>query len=73
MLVATLLVSAVTLPAQQGSEGALPKIATSTVFARYSDQILKIQVMETASNAKASIGTVMQPLADQLRYVPPAP
>lgn len=45
------------LLAQTDSGGALPRIATSTVFARYSDHILKIQVMETASNAKASIGT----------------
>lgn len=45
------------LAAQDAPEGALPKIATSTVFARYSDHILKIQVMETASSAKASIGT----------------
>jgi serine protease Do len=54
------LVAALALPAAalaQETEGALPKIATSTVFARYSDHILKVQVIETNSDAKASIGT----------------
>src|SRR5690606_11202087 len=34
-----------------------PVIATSTVFSRYSDRILKVQVIETGSSAKATIGT----------------
>lgn len=34
-----------------------PVIATSTVFSRYADRILKIQVIEVGSSAKASIGT----------------
>ena len=66
VLVGSLLAAALPLAAQQAGEGALPKIATSTVFARYSDQILKIQVMETASNAKASIGTGFFASADGL-------
>ncbi|MDH5234290.1 MAG: serine protease [Gemmatimonadota bacterium] len=49
--------AATPLHAQADSGGALPRVATATVFARYSDHILKIQVMETSSNAKASIGT----------------
>ena len=34
-----------------------PVIATSTVFSRYADRILKVQVIETGSSAKATIGT----------------
>lgn len=34
-----------------------PREATATVFARYADRILKVQVMESGSSAKASIGT----------------
>ncbi len=34
-----------------------PVIATSTVFSRFSDRILKVQVIETGSSAKATIGT----------------
>lgn len=61
-----LLVSPGLMAQQPEAEGALPKIATSTVFARYSDHILKMQVMETASNAKASIGTGFFVSADGL-------
>lgn len=34
-----------------------PREVTSSVFARYSDRILKIQIIEASSNAKRSIGT----------------
>lgn len=43
-----------------------PREATSTVFARYSDRILKIQIIETSSNAKVSIGTGFFVSADGL-------
>ena len=66
LVVGALAVTGSDLSAQEVGEGALPKIATSTVFARYSDHILKVQVMETASNAKASIGTGFFVSADGL-------
>lgn len=34
-----------------------PRAATSTVFARYGERILKVQVIATGSSAQASIGT----------------
>lgn len=43
-----------------------PVIATSTVFSRYADRILKIQVIETGSSAKATIGTGFFVSADGL-------
>lgn len=43
-----------------------PREATSTVFARYSDRILKIQIIETSSNAKRTIGTGFFVSADGL-------
>jgi serine protease Do len=43
-----------------------PRQATSTVFARYSDRILKIQIIETSSNAKRTIGTGFFVSADGL-------
>jgi serine protease Do len=43
------------LPARVAAQE--PRAATSTVFARYADRILKVQVMETGSSARASIGT----------------
>ncbi len=52
--------------AAQDPEEAAPVPATSTVFARYSDRILKIQLIETSSNAKSSIGTGFFVSADGL-------
>ncbi len=43
-----------------------PREATSTVFARYSDRILKIRIIEGTSNAKVSIGTGFFVSADGL-------
>lgn len=43
-----------------------PREATSTVFARYSDRILKIQIIETSSSAKRTIGTGFFVSADGL-------
>jgi serine protease Do len=43
-----------------------PVIATSTVFSRFSDRILKIQVIEIGSSAKATIGTGFFVSADGL-------
>jgi serine protease Do len=54
-----------TLP-RLGSAQDEPREATSTVFARYSDRILKIQIIETSSNAKVSIGTGFFVSADGL-------
>lgn len=54
VLVALLLL--VVLPAALAAQDG-PRDATSTVFARYADRILKIQVVETGSSAKAGIGT----------------
>lgn len=41
-------------------------MATSTVFSRYADRILKVQVIEIGSSAKASIGTGFFVSADGL-------
>jgi serine protease Do len=43
-----------------------PRDATSTVFARYSDRILKVQIIESSSSAKRSIGTAFFVSADGL-------
>ncbi|MBX7118921.1 MAG: serine protease [Gemmatimonadaceae bacterium] len=43
-----------------------PREATSTVFARYSERILKVQVIETSSDAKGTIGTGFLVSADGL-------
>lgn len=43
-----------------------PREATSTVFSRYSDRILKIQIIETSSSAKRTIGTGFFVSADGL-------
>ncbi|MCE9602650.1 MAG: serine protease [Gemmatimonadetes bacterium] len=58
-----LAISAVPRPVTAQDE---PREATSTVFARYSDRILKIQIIETSSNAKVSIGTGFFVSADGL-------
>jgi S1-C subfamily serine protease len=52
--------------AAQDQEDTRPVPATSTVFARYSDRILKVQLMETSSNAKSTIGTGFFVSADGL-------
>ncbi len=63
--VATLgLLLAVGAPALRAQDE--PRQATSTVFARYSDRILKIQIIETSSNAKRTIGTGFFVTADGL-------
>lgn len=56
---------ALALPALASAQDE-PREATSTVFARYSDRILKIQIIETSSNAKVSIGTGFFVSADGL-------
>lgn len=43
-----------------------PVVATSTVFSRYADRILKVQVVETGSSAKSAIGTGFFVSADGL-------
>lgn len=43
-----------------------PVIATATVFSRFADRILKVQVVETGSSAKTSIGTGFFVSADGL-------
>ncbi len=53
LIVASLVLA---LPAR-AQEDAEPTPATATVFARFSDRILKIQLIETSSNAKSTIGT----------------
>ncbi len=54
------------LPASAARAQDEPREATSTVFARYSDRILKIQIIETSSNAKRTIGTGFFVSADGL-------
>ncbi len=56
---------ALVLPAAAGAQDE-PREATSTVFARYSDRILKIQIIETSSSAKRTIGTGFFVSADGL-------
>ena len=53
-LIALLAGALVPAPSQAQDE---PREVTSSVFARYSDRILKIQIIEASSNAKRSIGT----------------
>jgi serine protease Do len=67
LLLATVLasLSAPSVVAQDPDEGA-PVLATSTVFARYSDRVHKIQLIETGSNAKSTIGTGFFVSADGL-------
>jgi serine protease Do len=62
---AALLLPVTTLAAQDPDDGA-PVPATSTVFARYSDRVHKIQLIETSSNAKSTIGTGFFVSADGL-------
>ncbi len=62
-LVAALLAA---LAAAPGAGAQEPRDATSTVFARFSDRILKIQIIETSSNAKGTIGTGFFVSADGL-------
>jgi hypothetical protein len=57
--------AALALPALASAQDE-PREATATVFARYSDRILKIQIIETSSNAKVSIGTGFFVSADGL-------
>ena len=45
------------LPAALGAQGAAPSSATSDVFRRFADRVVKIQVMETGSSAKSTIGS----------------
>ncbi|MCC7000546.1 MAG: trypsin-like peptidase domain-containing protein [Gemmatimonadaceae bacterium] len=55
------------LPARaQEQAGDGPRDATSTVFARYSDRILKVQIIESSSSAKRSIGTAFFVSSDGL-------
>lgn len=57
-LAVALLSLVVALPVRaQEPTGDGPRDATSTVFARYSDRILKVQIIESSSSAKRSIGT----------------
>jgi len=63
LAVALLLAAAPAAPAAAQDE---PREATATVFARYSDRILKIQIIETSSNAKRTIGTGFFVSADGL-------
>jgi serine protease Do len=65
-LAAALLVGLPAPAMAQDPEDAAPVPATSTVFARYSDRILKIQLIETSSSAKSSIGTGFFVSADGL-------
>ena len=58
--------SPATALAQQSQPAAEPRAVTSTVFSRYSDRILKIQIIETSSNAKRAIGTGFFVSADGL-------
>jgi serine protease Do len=60
------LVAVAVLAATPGRAQDEPREATSTVFARYSDRILKIQIIETSSNAKRTIGTGFFVSADGL-------
>ncbi len=55
-LVLSFATSGAALRAQERSPDGV-RDATSTVFARYSDRILKVQIIEVASSAKRSIGT----------------
>jgi serine protease Do len=52
--------------AAQDPDERAPVPATSTVFARYSDRVHKIQLIETGSNAKSTIGTGFFVSADGL-------
>jgi serine protease Do len=63
---APLLAAALLLAAAPAAAQDEPREATSTVFARYSDRILKIQIIETSSNAKRTIGTGFFVTADGL-------
>lgn len=64
-LLAALAARALVAPAPAAAQDE-PREATSTVFARYRDRILKIQIIETSSNAKVSIGTGFFVSADGL-------
>jgi serine protease Do len=58
--------AAFAMPAHAQAPAPEPVVATSTVFSRYADRILKVQVIETGSSAKASIGTGFFVSADGL-------
>lgn len=67
LLLATVLTSLpVAAIAAQDPDDSAPVPATSTVFARYSDRVHKIQLIETGSNAKSTIGTGFFVSADGL-------
>jgi hypothetical protein len=59
-----LALACVALPARAGAQE--PRDATATVFARFASRILKVQVIESGSSARASIGTGFFVSADGL-------
>lgn len=63
-LLAALLLSGLALP--QRAVAQEPRDATATVFARFASRILKVQVIESGSSARASIGTGFFVSADGL-------
>ena len=54
---ASLALVSLLLPASLGAQEAAPSSATSDVFRRFADRVVKIQVMETGSSAKSTIGS----------------
>lgn len=60
-----LALAVIAAPSVAHAQGEL-RDATSTVFSRYADRILKVQVVETSSSAKAGIGTGFFVSADGL-------
>lgn len=63
-LLAALVLAGLTLPQRAAAQE--PRDATATVFERFASRILKVQVIEVGSSAKASIGTGFFVSADGL-------